>query len=302
VRMPLFFLISGLFAARRLERPWAQVWTGRVAPLLYLFVLWTLVQTLVLQLTPGFDTAIAGSPGELLVQLTITPGNLWYLLALASYVVVARATRRAPHWTLGAALLLSAVAAAGWVATPGNRYGLLTNLVWFLLGTRLPHLTRAVSRLTRPTPAVLVAAVGAFAVAAGAWQVLGADEWFGVRPVLGGLGIAAGLTVAATLARAARIGSALAALGRRTLPVYVLHLPLVAVVHLGSVHLVGEGSSLARAVPVAVAYPVLVTTLVLAVCLGVHRAATRLGGGWLFEAPWQRPAAPAPRTPAHAAT
>jgi threonine dehydratase len=72
VRMPLFFLISGLFAARQLDRPWPRVWSDRVAPLLYLFVLWTLVHTLVLRLAPGFDTAVAHSPGELLVQLTVT--------------------------------------------------------------------------------------------------------------------------------------------------------------------------------------------------------------------------------------
>ncbi|MFB9312531.1 acyltransferase family protein [Nocardioides plantarum] len=290
VRMPLFFLISGLFAVGRLARPWRQVWVGRVAPLLYLFVLWTLLHTLLLQLTPGFDTAVAGSPGELLVQLTITPGNLWYLLALASYVVVARATRRAPHWALGVALLLSAVAAAGWVPTPGNRYGLLTNLVWFLLGTRLPHFTRWVTRLTRPTRATLVAAVAAFAAGAALWQVLGADEWLGVRPALGALGIAAGLTVAATLARVPRLGSALAGLGRRTLPVYVLHLPLVALVHLGSVQLVGEGSAPARSLPLAVLYPAVVTGVVLAVCLALHGGVRRLGGTWLFEAPWLRTA------------
>ena len=291
VRMPLFFLISGLFAVGRLARPWREVWVGRVAPLLYLFVLWTLVQTVVLQLTPGFDTAVAGSPGELLVQLTITPGNLWYLLALASYVVLARGTRRVPHWALAAALVLSAVAAAGWVATPGNRYGLLTNLVWFLLGTRVPHLARWVTRLTRPTRATLAAAVGTFGVAAALWQVLGADGWVGVRPALGLLGIAAGTTVAATLARVPRLGALLAGLGRQTLPVYVLHLPLVALVHLASVRLVGQGSAPARWLPLALLYPVLVTTLVLAVCLALHAGLRRLGGTWLFQAPWQPSAA-----------
>ncbi|MCW2814229.1 MAG: pyridoxal-5-phosphate-dependent protein subunit beta, partial [Nocardioides sp.] len=200
VRMPLFFCISGLYAARRLDAPWPQLWSRRVAPLLFLFVAWTLVHTLVLRLTPGFDTAVADGPVELLVQLTVTPGNLWYLLALASYVVVARGARRRPVLALGSALLLSAVAAAGLVPTPGNRYGLLTNLVWFLLGTRLA--TAPVLRvLTRPRAVTLVLTVGPFALAAGAWQALGADEWLGVRPVLGLLGIAAGTSVAAALAR-----------------------------------------------------------------------------------------------------
>lgn len=294
VRMPLFFLVSGLFAVRVLARPWRVVWRDRVAPLLYLFVLWTLVHTAVLQLTPGFDTAIAGSVPELLVQLTVTPGNLWYLLALASYVVVARATRRVPHLALGAALLLSTVAAAGWVATPGNRYGLLTNLVWFLLGTRAAHLGRRLPGLPGPTgptgpgPSMLLATSAAFAVGAGAWQLLDADRWPGVRPALALLGIAAGLAAAAWLARVPRLGPALGALGRRTLPVYVLHLPLVALVHVGSARLVTPGSASAASPVLAVAYPALVTLVVVAVCLLLHRLLERPGVAWLLEAPWRR--------------
>ncbi len=286
VRMPLFFLVSGLFSARQLTRPWLRVWTARVAPLLYLFVLWTLVHTLVLQLTPGFDTAVATSPGALLVQLTVTPGNLWYLLALAAYVVVARASRRTPHWALGAALLLSAVAAAGWVATPGNRYGVLTNLVWFLLGTRVPHLGGLAVRLTHPSRTALLASTGVLVAAAGLWQGLGADGWFGVRPALGAVGIAAGVTVAASVAGVARLGPTLAALGRRTLPVYVLHLPLVALVHVASGRLVPDGSGAAGSVLLALGYPVVVTAVVLVLCLVLQRLLQRAGATWLFEAPW----------------
>ncbi|MDO9458159.1 acyltransferase family protein [Nocardioides sp.] len=301
VRMPLFFLISGLFAARQLDRPWARVWSGRVAPVLYLFVLWTLVHTVVLQLTPGFDTAVADGPLDLLVQLTVTPGNLWYLLALAAYVVVARGTRRVPHGALAAALLLSAVAAAGVVPTPGNRYGLLTNLVWFLLGTRVPRLGPVVGRLTRPRARTVVVAVAAFAVGAVAWQALGAGTWFGVRPVLGLLGIAAGTAVASVVSLVPRWGEVLAGLGRQTLPVYVLHLPLVALVHLGSARLVGEGSWAAGSLPLALGYPVVVSVVVVTACLTLHRLLVAAGAGWLFVAPWltapqrqQRRAARAP--------
>lgn len=287
VRMPLFFLISGLFAARRLDRPWRDVLSRRVGSLVYLFVLWTLVHTVVLQLTPGFDTAVADSPLDLLVQLTITPGNLWYLLALAAYVVVARASREVPHWALAGALLLSAIAYAGLVPTPGNRAGLLTNLVWFLLGTRVVHLPTPARRLLVPTGRrVVVLCVVVFAVAAAAWQALGADRWVGVRPVLGLLGIAAGAGIAVLVSRT-RIGDPLARLGRQTLPVYVLHLPLVALVHLTSSRLVDDGSAASRSLALAVVYPVVVTAAVAAVCLALHRLLTASGARWMFEAPWE---------------
>ncbi|GAA5150978.1 hypothetical protein GCM10023340_29110 [Nocardioides marinquilinus] len=275
VRMPLFFAISGLFAARRLAEPWGRLGARRVAPLLYLFVLWTLVHTLVLRLTPGFDTAVAGSPGELLVQLTVTPGNLWYLLALAAYVAVARATRRAPHVALVAAAGLAVVAGAGLVATPGNREGLLVNLVWFLLGTRVAALPRTLTRRR-----VGVAAVVAFGLATVAWQGLDADRWLDVRPGLGLLGIAAGAGVAVLVAPT-RVGTPLARLGRLTLPVYVVHLPLVALLHLASERWLPTSSVVA-----ALLYPAAATALVLALSLALHRVLVRAGGWWLFTAPW----------------
>lgn len=43
VRMPLFFLISGCFAANAVARPWAAVLRGRVLRFLYLYLLWTLI-------------------------------------------------------------------------------------------------------------------------------------------------------------------------------------------------------------------------------------------------------------------
>jgi uncharacterized membrane protein YcfT len=278
VRMPLFFVISGLFAARQLDRPWRQVLTGRVAPLLYVFVLWTVVHSAVLQATPGFDTAVANGPLDLLVQLTITPGNLWYLLALASYVVVARGTRAHPHLTLAGALLLSAVASTLAPSLPGNRYGLLANLVFFLLGTRLTH-------LRVPGQRWLLTLTAGFVVAAALWQlqVLG-NSWFGFRPVLGLIGLSAGATASMGLARLPRVGPVLAALGRQTLPIYVLHLPLVALAHLVSVHAVSGRA--AGSLVLAASYPAVLTAVVVITCLALHRLLVAVGAGRLFTAPW----------------
>ncbi len=119
------------------------------------------------------------------------------------------------------------------------------------------------------------------------WQALPVpDSVFGFRAALGLLGIAAGVTAAQALAAVPWLGGRLAALGRLTLPVYVLHLPLVALVHLASERLVTPhvGGSLA----LATAYPLLVTALVVAACLLLHRALVSSGAGWLFAAPWLR--------------
>lgn len=293
VRMPLFFFVSGLFATTLVDRPWRAVLTRRVLPLLYLFVLWTLLHTLVLRLAPGFDTAVASSPAELLAGLTITPGNLWYLLALPAYVVVARATRRAPAVALGAALVLSVVAFSGWVPTPGNRAGLLANLVFFLLGTRCSP-----QRVGRGPAWVGGAAVLALVAGVVSWQVLDADRWPGVRPGLGLLGILAGIAAAGLLARS-RVGPVLGRLGQQTLPVYVLHLPLVALLHRGAASVVGEGGGAASSVLLATAYPAMVTAVVVGACVLLHRALLGARAGWLFAAPWTvaAPVSAAPRPP-----
>lgn len=280
VRMPLFFFVSGLFATRLVERPWRPVLVGRALPLLYLFVLWTLLHTVLFRLAPGFDTAVAASPGELLAGLTVTPGNLWYLLALPVYVVVARATRRLPILALVGSLALSVVAFSALVPTPGNRAGLLANLVFFLLGLRCSRWPQ----VRRPA-CVGWAATVALVAGVVAWQVLDADRWPGVRPVLGVLGIVVGVAAAGALARS-RVGPALGRLGQRTLPVYVLHLPLVAVVHRGAAHVVEKGGGAASSTLLATVYPAVVTAAVLLACLLLHRALLRLRAGWLFTAPW----------------
>lgn len=73
-----------------------------------------MIQTFVLALTPDFDTARAENGWQLLAQLTISPTNLWYLLALAVYLLVARLVRHVPPAVvLPVAFVIAAVAAAG---------------------------------------------------------------------------------------------------------------------------------------------------------------------------------------------
>lgn len=88
LRMPLFFTISGMFAAGAVTRPWRVVRRSKVGRCLYLYAVWLLIHTAVLALVPSFDTARADDVAGLPAQLTITPSNLWYLYALALYYVI----------------------------------------------------------------------------------------------------------------------------------------------------------------------------------------------------------------------
>jgi uncharacterized membrane protein YcfT len=286
LRMPLFFTVSGMFAVGAVARPWRVVGRTRIARFAYLYALWLLIHTAVLSLNPAFDTARAEDLGDVVAELTISPTNLWYLLALAIYFVVARSTRRVPTaWLLAVALLVSAVAAAHLVPVPGNRGQVLQNLFFFLAGLRLRPALEAHARTTTTRRAIV--ATIAYSVGLGAMAVLGAQRWFGVWPVVSVLatagGVAAAVMVSRHLARTTRL---LSALGGRTLPIYVMHLPLLAVLDRlldGPLRTIEP-----RTAALAVVEPPLLTALLVVTCLLLHRLLLRAHLTALFTLPTAR--------------
>jgi uncharacterized membrane protein YcfT len=282
LRMPLFFTISGMFAAGAVQRPWRVVGRTKVAKFAYLYALWLVFHTAVLALVPDFDTARGGSALDLLEQLTITPTNLWYLLALALYFTVAKVVRRVPTaLVLAPALLLSAVAAAELIPTPGNRAGLLQNLVFFLAGLRFRPM---VERLATASWQRTALAATAYTIGLAAMVGLGAQRWFGVWPVVSVFAVAFGVTASVRIARWEPVGRALAALGRRTLPIYVIHMPALALLHLATVDALSAAGPLLQ-LGLAVVEPVVMTAVVVAVCLAVHRGLRAVDANWLFDLP-----------------
>jgi len=306
LRMPVFFTISGMFAANAALRPWSVVRRSRIAKFYYLYVLWFTVHTLVLSLVPKFDTLSARNVLDVLEQLTITPTNLWYLIALAWYFIFAKLTLRLPvAVVLGAAFLLSAIASAGLLASPGNRGQLYQNLLFFLAGLRLKPWVEKLAE--KATARLLIAgAIGYLGIMA-VIQVLGAKQWFGVWPVASGLAVVIGVAAAAQLQRWRRPAAWLTALGQRTLPVYVMHMPLLALLHLALLrpfNAVGTAGQLV----LAAFLPVVLTGLLVWLSLTLHGGLQRIGASWLFDLPGSRKPksktpdrgtpAPAPAVPA----
>ncbi|MEU4408925.1 acyltransferase [Streptosporangium sp. NPDC023963] len=283
LRMPLFFTISGMFAAGAVARPWRVVRRSKVGRFLYLYAVWLLIHTTVLALVPSFDTARADDVADLLAQLTITPSNLWYLYALALYFALAKAARRVPvALVLGGALVLSAMASAGLLEMPGNRGGLYQNLVFFLAGLYFRPL---VERLAATAGWGRLALTGAcYAGALAAVAMTGSRAWPGVWPVVCAVATVFGVTAAALLGRAT-LGNALARLGRRTLPVYVIHMPLLALLHLALVPPLSAGMDGGLRIVLAVVEPVVLTALVVWLCLALHRLLLKLRATWLFDLP-----------------
>ena len=286
LRMPVFFTISGMFAASAVLRPWRVAARSRIARFYYLYVLWFVVHTAVLSLVPRFDTLAAHSVLDMVEQVTITPTNLWYLLALAVYFVVARLTRGLPAaFVLAGAFALSATASAGLLAAPGNRGQLYQNLFFFLAGLRLkPFVERWADAVSLR---LVVLGGGAYLAVMLAVRQLGAKQWFGVWPVVSIMAVLLGIAAAVEVNRRLRVARPLARLGRQTLPIYVMHMPLLALLHAA---LLRPFSSAGTAVQLGLAalLPPALTALLAAACLTLHGWVSAAGGSWLFDLPSRR--------------
>ncbi|WP_091032805.1 acyltransferase family protein [Microbacterium oxydans] len=278
LRIPLFFLVSGMFAARAVFAASGGSWRRRAGRLALLYLVWVLIQTVVLALTPEFDTARATSGWELLAQLTISPTNLWYLLALAVYLTVGRLTRGLPTVAvLSVAFVIAAVAGAGLLPDLGNLWQLVQNLFFFLVGLRLRAIVEHFARLSGVGVAVALAAgyAGALAVV----SVLGIRLVPGTWPLLCLVAVAFGVSLSVLLDRHVEVvARPLRWIGRRTLPIYVLHMMPLALIDAG-LHAAGW-----RTTPVLEAVgPLLLTAVVVAICLAVHALLVRWGLAALFD-------------------
>lgn len=100
-RMPDFFLLSGLFLARVIDRPWRSYLDTKVVHYLYFIVVWTalyLAWRLVHE--PEADLGVVKAL-KLYVYFLIQPmAMLWFIQILAAYFVVTRVLRAVPGWAL----------------------------------------------------------------------------------------------------------------------------------------------------------------------------------------------------------
>jgi len=279
MRMPLFLLASGLFLAPVLERGWRTLLHRRVALFGWLYLLWTLVQFAVVTPLPAGsapDFAVLDA-AELPLVLLYPDPSMWFLYALALYSVAARLLRRVPGWVLLAATgVLSTLVGAGIVEFGWHAWELTARYAFFfVLGWHGRRLVERVAARSSPLW-VVTAAVLAVAVA-GASVLLGLHDVPGVAFALNLVAVTGGVLASAQLARW-RIGRGVAALGRRTLPIYLANVPLVALL---TALLAGIDP------PAAAQYGIvaLVTAVAVALSLALYRGLVAVRAGWFYDLP-----------------
>ncbi|WP_344147982.1 acyltransferase family protein [Nocardioides koreensis] len=278
IRMPLFFLISGLFASGALHRPWRRV-VRRVAGPYYLYVVWLLLLGVAFSVERSLPMNRTQDLGELALDLVFASTGLWFLYALAVYFVLAKLLVRVRTTTVLAGAAAGSALALAVPPEEVNRMSVLVNFVFFLAGSRRPDLLRASAGFDRrrllPALGVAYAVLAALLAATGAprpWDLL-----------LSAVGVPAAVLGSVALSRRPAVAGPLAWLGRRTLPVYVLHMPVLALVHHTVTTL--DAETVPGLLMAVAGYPLLVTALVAAACLGLHAVLLRARMGFLFELP-----------------
>lgn len=279
LRMPLFFLASGLFVASTLAASWRTVLHKRVAFFGYLYLLWTLVQFGVFQALPA-GTAPPDStqtPGQLASTLLVPAPSMWFLYALAVFTVLAKLFRRVPA---SVQLAVSGVlcAAVGAELLRFDSFGwtyMARYLFFFLLGC---YARRLVMRVASASGPVTVAAALTVSAAGAAGSVLlDLRTVPGVAFVLNLAAVTCGVLLAAVLARH-RFARPLMFLGRNTLPIYLAN-----VLWVGAFTVVVRGTALPTVLQWAA--PPVLAVVVAGLCLLAHRLLRAAGGGWLYDLP-----------------
>ncbi len=291
LRMPLFFIIAGSLAANAVRRPLSMT-TPRTIGLAWVYFLWSALQAVHLALTLAAENEGALGVGEVVTSF-LAPTGVWFFYALVLYFLVARAAvvalhRWAPLILLPAAAVSASAGLLEGISTvdinPGFGFvyfgSVYSNVVWYFAGLFGLPVLAYLRRVSTPLTALLAVAVyslGYHAINV-AW-VPGEFGW-----LLSAFAVAAAVMVLAVLPLTSRLSQAIAAVGRRTLPIYAvqwLFLDLLTrlVVATDILDVLGDPDVVASVVSPIVA------TLIVALSWWFGGVATRGRLAFLFQAP-----------------
>jgi uncharacterized membrane protein YcfT len=224
-RMPDFFLLSGLFLARVIDRDWRLYLDRKVVHFAYFYLLWTAIQLAFK--APGLASQHgAAAVAYLYLESFIEPfGTLWFIYLLPIFFVVSKLVRGIPPilvWLIAAALEIAPIA-TGWTLVDefAGRF------VYFYSGYVLAPFVFRFAKWVQTAPKVARGLL-LWALVNGALVYAGYAEVPGVSLVLGMLGAGAVVAVAALLAKRESLRF-LRTCGRHSIVIYLaFFLPMAA--------------------------------------------------------------------------
>ena len=198
-RMPDFFLISGLFLARVIDRDWRDYLDRKVLHFVYFYVIWVTIQ---FAFKAPMFAAEQGWSGVAISYLEafIEPfGTLWFIYLLPIMFVIIKLTRGLPWmaiWLFGAALEIAHVN-TGWTVIDEFAHRFVYFYTGYIFAT---HIFAFAAGVQRKSNAALIG-LSIWAVANGALVIAGIAD----RPLISlGLGLAGAAAVVAIAALMAK--------------------------------------------------------------------------------------------------
>jgi len=268
-RMPDFFLVSGLFLSRVIDRDWKAYADRRVVHFLYFYLLWLVIQSALKygQVSGGTPT---GFVHHLALSLIEPFGTLWFVYLLAVFSVATKLLRGVPP------VILLALAAALQIIPVHTGWTLIdefcARFVYFLAGYLLAPGIFRLAEAAVARPALSAAGLAVWALINGFFALSPSPvEGYPtlaslpiVSLALGAIGAVAVVTIAALLTPT-RLATPFRHCGRHSIAIYLaFFLPMAAtravLLKSGAIDDVGLVSAIVTAV--AVVAPLILERLV----------------------------------------
>ncbi len=293
-RIPAFFLLSGLFLARRIDWPWRDFLDRRVVHFAWFYLVWMHIAILAALPFMLPEVGVAGAWKEYLLSYVDPYSHLWFIYMLAIFAVVVKLVKNVPAWAVFsvAALLEILPVHTGWMV-PDE---FAARFVYFFAGyVAAPHVFRWAEEVRKASLPMLFALLLAWALmnAAMVFTNLPDSSWMALVTAPGvegvaklpaislALGFIGALAVVAMGVVMARLGGPLFGfvrlVGERSLVVYVAFFLFMAATRIVLVQVApGLGPDIISAIVLSVA-----------VCgpLALHAIVRHTPLKYLFERP-----------------
>ena len=291
LRMPTFFLASGITTSFLLSRARDEYVARKILPLVWILLVWSFLRDIVLLQFDPFSGDPSTGVGHFVHNLLLSPNaGMWFVWSIAVLSILAVLVRGVP-WVLTVAVALAAsiLVSTGRFpvgATPLSSFlveNFLTYAYLFFVGVGLAALFTDIGASGRRAAALFVLGGLGF-VAANAVDLLGDGDRSGASAALRiTFGALFGLATAMLVDRVAPLGRWMCWAGRRSLGIYVGHsLFMFWIVRLAPDAWI-DGLAATAAGPVL--SPVLLTAISVAGALLLNEALVRARLGWLYVLP-----------------
>lgn len=228
--MPVFFLIAGLMNFRTSTWTFGQTWRRRLWPILYIYILWSVIRAVFYLVVPGINGELgelsATNPLSLALILVWPSSSYWFMYALFLFTLLAWLLRRVPRWLqVGGLAIVSTLVTSGLLSAQNIGWNrILALAVFFVAGTVYAKQVNAL--IDRAGSVALLAAILAFVISCGALVVL--HLRFVPLVVLAGQvsAVAVGIFASKYLVRLRPLRF-VSPLGKQSLQIYLFHLYII---------------------------------------------------------------------------